>query len=382
MTSAFSKRDTYWMNRALQLARKGIVTTQPNPRVGCVIVKDDQLVGEGWHQKAGSPHAEIHALHQADKAAHGATAYVTLEPCSHTGRTPPCADALINHGIQRVVGAMTDPNPQVSGRGYQRLSDAGIEVDVGCLEHEAQTLNSGFVTRMTMQRPKVHIKLAHSLDGRTAMASGESQWITGAEARRDVQFLRAASCAIITGCDTVLIDDPSMTVRLSPHELNIDPILFRQPLRVIIDGRGRLTGHENIFSQPGDILVASCQPIDATEPLMQASGRHENSSLGQLMFWESPKTHDNRVDLKALLRYLAELQCNDVLVESGSQLAGAFLDNDLCDTLILYCAPTLLGSCARPLLSLPLTKMSEQLRLKWSDVRMVGNDLKMTMIRQ
>lgn len=361
----------FFMARALQLAALGLYSTSPNPRVGCVIVRDGDIVGEGWHQKAGEPHAEVNALRMAGDKARGATAYVTLEPCSHYGRTPPCAEGLINAGVARVVGACSDPNPLVAGRGYQMLRDAGIEVITPCLEGQAIALNKGFMQRMKTGLPYVRIKLAQSLDGRTAMASGESQWITGPAARADVQRLRAKSCAVITGAGSVLTDDPSMTVR--PQETGIDQEqrLWRQPLRVIIDGQQRLSGSEKLFSLPGDILLAVA---DASRCHVQ-----RDSALGQLSIWQAPLTVQGKVDLTALLAELGRLGCNEVLVESGAQLAGAFVAAGQVNELVLYCAPTLLGSDARPLLSLGLERMQQQLRWQWQDVRMVGGDLRLTL---
>lgn len=361
----------FFMARALQLAALGLYSTSPNPRVGCVIVRDGDIVGEGWHQKAGEPHAEVNALRMAGDKARGATAYVTLEPCSHYGRTPPCAEGLINAGVARVVGACSDPNPLVAGRGYQMLRDAGIEVLTPCLEGQAIALNKGFMQRMKTGLPYVRIKLAQSLDGRTAMASGESQWITGPAARADVQRLRARSCAVITGAGSVLSDDPSMTVR--PQETGIDQEqrLWRQPLRVIIDGQQRLSGSEKLFSLPGDILLAVA---DASRCHVQ-----RDSALGQLSIWQAPLTVQGKVDLTALLAELGRLGCNEVLVESGAQLAGAFVAAGQVNELVLYCAPTLLGSDARPLLSLGLERMQQQLRWQWQDVRMVGGDLRLTL---
>lgn len=361
----------FFMARALQLAALGLYSTSPNPRVGCVIVRDGDIVGEGWHQKAGEPHAEVNALRMAGDKARGATAYVTLEPCSHYGRTPPCAEGLINAGVARVIGACSDPNPLVAGRGYQMLRDAGIEVLTPCLEGQAIALNKGFMQRMKTGLPYVRIKLAQSLDGRTAMASGESQWITGPAARADVQRLRAKSCAVITGAGSVLTDDPSMTVR--PQETGIDQEqrLWRQPLRVIIDGQQRLSGAEKLFSLPGDILLAVA---DASRCHVQ-----RDSALGQLSIWQAPLTVQGKVDLTALLAELGRLGCNEVLVESGAQLAGAFVAAGQVNELVLYCAPTLLGSDARPLLSLGLERMQQQLRWQWQDVRMVGGDLRLTL---
>ena len=368
-TDHLSIKDTEWMSRALQLAERGRYTTSPNPRVGCVIVKNDNVIGEGWHQQAGGPHAEVHALRDAGDNAKGATAYVTLEPCSHHGRTPPCAEGLIKAGVARVVGAVRDPNPEVAGRGFQMLRDAGIEVTEACLAEQAYALNTGFMKRMTSGLPLVRLKLAMSLDGRTAMQSGESQWITGPEARRDVQRLRAQSCAVITGADSVIIDNPSMTVRADEAELNIPTELQRQPLRVIIDGSERVTSTAKIFAQPGDILIAG--------HTSRQQKIERSSALGKTDYWSGAK--NEKTDLTALLKYLAAQQCNEVLVESGAQLAGAFIESGLVDELVVYCAPTLLGSEARPLLSLPMSDMKQQIRWHWQDVRMVGNDVRLTL---
>ncbi|WP_430460212.1 bifunctional diaminohydroxyphosphoribosylaminopyrimidine deaminase/5-amino-6-(5-phosphoribosylamino)uracil reductase RibD [Thalassolituus sp. LLYu03] len=361
----------YYMARALQLAALGLYSTSPNPRVGCVIVRDGEIVGEGWHQKAGEPHAEVHALRMAGDKARGATAYVTLEPCSHYGRTPPCAEGLIKAGVARVIGACSDPNPLVAGRGYQMLRDAGIEVITPCLETQAIALNKGFMQRMRSGLPLVRIKLAQSLDGRTAMASGESQWITGPAARADVQRLRARSCAVITGAGSVLTDNPSMKVRPQESGIEQEDRLWRQPLRVVIDGQQRLTGSEKLFSLPGDILLAVA---DASRSKVQ-----RDAALGSLTLWQAPLTRQGKVDLNALLAELGRLGCNEVLVESGAQLAGAFIATGQVSELVLYCAPTLLGSNARPLLSLGLERMEQQLRWQWQDVRMVGGDLKLTL---
>ena len=365
--SCQSTADVKWMAEALRLAKKGRFTTSPNPRVGCVIVKDGIKVGEGWHQKAGEPHAEVHALRAAGDKARDATAYVTLEPCSHYGRTPPCAEGLIKAGVSRVVGAVRDPNPSVAGRGYEMLRQAGIEVVESCLEQEADAINMGFMKRMRTGLPYVRIKLAMSLDGRTAMASGESQWITGSSARRDVQKLRAQSCAVVTGADSVILDNPSMTVRPEEAGLDIPEGLRRQPLRVIIDGRHRVSGKAAIFDKPGDILIAG------RTPPVTAISRDE--TLGRLNYWAGDL--DGHTDIEELLRHLASEGSNEILVESGAKLAGAFVSAGLADELIVYCAPTLLGSDARPLLSLPFGEMKQQIRWQWQDVRMVGNDMRM-----
>jgi diaminohydroxyphosphoribosylaminopyrimidine deaminase/5-amino-6-(5-phosphoribosylamino)uracil reductase len=363
------------MRQALELAQLGLYSTSPNPRVGCVIVKDGRIVGEGWHQKAGEPHAEINALRMAGEDAKDATAYVTLEPCSHYGRTPPCADALIKAGVARVVGACSDPNPSVAGRGYRRLRDAGIEVVESCLATDAETLNIGFMKRMRTGRPYVRIKLAQSLDGRTAMASGESQWITGPQARQDVQKLRARSCAVITGADSVLIDDPSMTVRPAESGIEQEDRLWRQPLRVLIDGQQRVTGDAKLFALQGDILIATRSTDSSVTSASETGTIQRADNLGTLEYWHSEGTE--QVNLAALLDELGQRGCNEVLVESGARLAGAFIEQGLVDELVLYCAPTLLGSDARPLITLPLTRMKEQIRWQWQDVQPISNDIRL-----
>ncbi|WP_313055113.1 bifunctional diaminohydroxyphosphoribosylaminopyrimidine deaminase/5-amino-6-(5-phosphoribosylamino)uracil reductase RibD [Pseudomonas lopnurensis] len=354
--------DHAWMARALQLARKGLYSTHPNPRVGCVIVADGERVGEGWHLRAGEPHAEVHALRQAGERARGATAYVTLEPCSHHGRTPPCAEALVAAGVGRVVAAMQDPNPQVAGRGLARLRSVGIEVASGVLETEARELNAGFIKRMESGLPFVRAKLAMSLDGRTAMASGESQWITGAAARAEVQRLRARSSVVLTGADTVLMDDARLTVRAA--ELGLDAqttalALQRPPLRVLVDGRLRVP-LEAPFFQAGAALVATTAA--GREEAYRDAG-HELLVLGQ-----------ERVDLVALLHELAARGANEVLVEAGPRLVGAFASLGLIDEYRIFVAAKFLGSSARPLLELPLERMSEARELKIVDIRAVGED--------
>ncbi|MDH4608326.1 bifunctional diaminohydroxyphosphoribosylaminopyrimidine deaminase/5-amino-6-(5-phosphoribosylamino)uracil reductase RibD [Pseudomonas sp. BN102] len=352
--------DQAHMARALELARKGIYSTHPNPRVGCVIVRDGQVVGEGWHVRAGEPHAEVHALRQAGELARGATAYVTLEPCSHHGRTPPCADALVAAGVGRVVAAMQDPNPQVAGNGLKRLADAGIAVQSGVLEAEARALNAGFIKRMEQGLPFVRVKLAMSLDGRTAMASGESQWITGPEARAAVQRLRARASVVLTGADTVLTDAARLTVR--PDELGLDPELSalavsRPPLRVLVDGRRRVPASAPFF-QAGPALV-----VTVTDSAPYPG--HELLAL--------PGT-DGRVDLRRLLLELASRGANEVLVEAGPRLAGAFARAGLVDEYQIFIAAKFLGSSARPLLDWPLERMTEAQELKIVEMRAVGDD--------
>lgn len=362
--------DRAWMARALQLAERGLYTVRSNPRVGCVLVKDGVLIGEGWHARAGEGHAEVNALGAAGERARGATAYVTLEPCSHFGKTPPCADALLAAGVSRVVAAMQDPNPQVAGRGLQRLRDAGVEVSCGVLQAEAEALNRGFIRRMRGGLPWVRLKLAMSLDGRTAMASGESQWITGAAARADVQRLRARSDAVISGADAVLQDSSALTVRA--EQLGLEPALAEraaaaQPLRALIDGRLRVPLDAWLFQQQGPTLVV-CHHDQGRAGEWQAAGSELLALPGSA----------GQVDLQALLAELARRGCNEVLVESGARLAGAFWQAGLVDELLVYLAPTLLGSLARPLLELPLAQMAEAPRLQISEVRAVGGDWRIT----
>ncbi|MCE8034208.1 bifunctional diaminohydroxyphosphoribosylaminopyrimidine deaminase/5-amino-6-(5-phosphoribosylamino)uracil reductase RibD [Halomonas sp. MCCC 1A11057] len=365
--------DAAWMARALQLARRGLYTTHPNPRVGCVLVKNHRLIGEGWHVRAGEPHAEIHALRRAGEAARRATAYVTLEPCSHHGRTGPCAVALIEAGIQRVVVAVQDPNPEVAGRGIAMLREAGIEVEVGLLEEEARKLNAGFISRMTRQRPFVRLKMAMSLDGRTAMQSGESQWITGPHAREDVQRLRASASAVMTGVDSIIFDNSRLTVRASQLGLDdAEAIAARQPLRVVVDTQLRLPQAAACLREPGRTLVAT---VPGHEP--QRRTRLEAAGAEVVVLRAGD---DGRVDLSALMRYLAEQELvNEVLLETGATLAGAMLDAGLVDEMQLFVAPTLLGGEARPLFALPgLTRMAQQRPLEILDIRAVGRDWRIT----
>lgn len=368
--------DRRYMARALQLARQGWYTTQPNPRVGCVLVKEGQVIGEGFHLRAGEGHAEVNALAQAGAKAKGATAYVTLEPCSHYGRTPPCAEALIKAGVARVVAGMVDPNPQVAGRGMQMLSAAGIQADAGLLETEAQALNPGFIKRMQTGRPFVRVKMATSLDGRTAMASGESQWITGPAARGDVQTLRAQSSAILTGVDSILQDDSALTVRAEQLPLaNAEMIAARQPLRVVLDSKLRTPASAKILRQPGRTLIATTEyhSPEALTALEQAGAEVKVFAADE----------QKRVELTALLDWLAaDEQCNDLLVETGATLAGAFVEQQLVDELHLYMATTLLGSDARPAFSLPFSQMAEQRRWQQQDLRMIGDDLKIVLVPQ
>lgn len=349
----------YFMSKALRLAEQGLCTTTPNPRVGCVIVNNKQIVGEGAHLKAGEPHAEIFALRQAGQAAKGADIYITLEPCSHTGKTPPCVNAVIAAQPKRVIVAMQDPNPLVAGRGIAALRAAGIEVLVGVLENEASALNIGFVSRMTRGMPYVRCKIAASLDGKTALNNGKSQWITGEPARQDVQRWRAQSCAIITGIGTVLADNPNMTVRLSNS--------VRQPLKVIVDSRLQTPADANILLG-GNVLIAYASDPNHQTEVLQAVG----ATLLHL-----PNVN-GRVDLKVLLAELAKREINEVLLEAGQGMNGAFLQAGLIDELILYYAPKLMGADAKGMFAMPAwTEMQQAIDLQVLDVRQVGADIRL-----
>jgi diaminohydroxyphosphoribosylaminopyrimidine deaminase/5-amino-6-(5-phosphoribosylamino)uracil reductase len=355
------------MARAIQLARRGWYSTSPNPRVGCVLVKDGNIIGEGWHKVAGSGHAEVNALlaaRAAGQITQGATAYVTLEPCSHFGKTPPCADALIEAGIVKVVFGMQDPNPKVAGQGLARLQAAGVEVTGPVLEPDAKSLNTGFIRRMETGKPRVFAKAASSLDGRTAMQSGESQWITGPAARADVQKLRAGSCAIITGVGTVLQDNPALTVR--DESLGLEGLPLRQPLRVIVDSHLQTPLDAKILQQPGNSLLVYAQ---ASPERIE-----EYSSIGIETCCLC--SSEGKVDLQELMVELTNRQCNEVMLESGAKLLGAFLQAQLLDEIYLYMAPTLLGSSARPLAALPLENMNEQIRFDIKELRKVGDDVR------
>jgi len=390
----FTEQDQHFMSRAINLAKKGHFTTSPNPRVGCVLVSYKegigQVIGEGYHQKAGQGHAEVNALAQA-KANNltllkGATAYVTLEPCSHFGRTPPCAQALIDAGVSQVIAAMVDPNPRVSGNGLALLEKAGISVKSGLLEQSARLLNVGFIHQMVNKLPYVRCKLAASLDGKTAMASGESKWITSADARQDVQRLRAQSCAIITGAASVLFDNAKMTVRwseLGELKNNYPKEVLRQPLRIVIDSQNRLTPDLALFEHESPILL-----VNGIVP-----GHVENkveSDLENLPKWphfveqvQLPMAKNAqgklKINLKALLEHLAKRGLNDVLVESGAQLSGAFIEQNLVNELILYQAPKLMGGDGKNLVEMPsISRLNQAKALTISDIRMVGGDIRIT----
>lgn len=350
--------DYRWMARALELAERGLFTTTPNPRVGCVIVRDGAIVGEGWHLRAGEPHAEVHALAMAGEKARGATAYVTLEPCSHHGRTPPCADALVKAGVARVVAAMEDPNPLVAGRGLARLSDAGIETLAGVQENEARELNIGFISRMTRGRPWLRLKAAATLDGKTALNNGVSQWITGDDARRDAHRWRARSCAVLTGIGTVRDDDPQLNVRAIPTE--------RQPLRIVVDARLETPLNARILDG-GRVLVAGAIQDDERIAALQRRG-------ADVLILPNK---GGKVDLPALMTELGRRGINEVLAESGFKLNGSLLREGCVDELILYLAPALAGDDARGLFNLPaLSSLADKRELAFRDVRQIGRDLR------
>lgn len=356
---SFSADDFRLMARALQLAERGLWTTSPNPRVGCVLVRAGEIVGEGWHEKAGEPHAEVHALRAAGDKAWGATAYVTLEPCSHHGRTPPCAEALIAAGISRVVAAMTDPNPLVAGKGLALLQAAGIATASGLLENEARELNIGFVSRMTRARPWLRLKAAASLDGKTALNNGVSQWITGPDARRDGHAWRARACAILTGIGTVRDDDPSLTVR--------DVATTRQPLRVVVDSRLEIAPTARILQGEPVLIVGAVDNAEKVA-LLRSTGN----------FVEILNNGSGKVDLKALLELLAQRGINEVHAEAGFKLNGSLLREGLVDELLLYLAPCLIGHAASGLFNLPeLTTLDGKKRLKIRDLRQLGEDIRL-----
>lgn len=350
--------DFRWMARALELAARGLFTTTPNPRVGCVIVRDDQVVGEGWHVRAGEPHAEAHALAMAGEAARGATAYVTLEPCSHHGRTPPCADALVKAGVKRVVAALSDPNPLVAGRGLQRLRDAGIDTLAGVQEAEARELNIGFISRMTRGRPWLRLKVAATLDGKTALENGVSQWITGDDARRDAHRWRARSCAVLTGIGTVRDDDPQLNVRAIATD--------RQPLRVVVDARLDTPLNARLLDG-GPVLIAAA--VDNPERI--AALQRRGADVVVL------PNDGGKVDLNALMQELGRRGLNEVTAESGFKLNGSLLREGCVDELVLYLAPVLVGDAARGLFNLPaLSTLADKRPLTLRDVRMIGQDLR------
>ncbi len=369
--------DAQFMAHAIQLAELGRYTTAPNPCVGCVLVQGERVIGTGYHRRAGEPHAERLALAAAEAAGEnptGSTAYVTLEPCCHHGRTPPCTDALIAAGVNRVVVAMPDPNPLVAGRGITQLRHAGIAVTVGVLDRAAQRLNLGFCKRMTSGMPFVRCKLAASLDGCTALASGESCWITGEAARHDVQRWRARAAAMMTGVGTVLIDNPALTVRINPEtgiELT-DLHQWPQPLRVITDSQLRTPPTAQLLHLPGKTLIATGADVNSERAAALIAAGAE--------LFACELNTDGRIELTMLVRELAARGCNEVLLETGATLAGAALQAGLIDELVLYLAPHLLGDSGRGLFTLlGIDRMNQRIELEWQDVRQVGNDLRLTL---
>jgi diaminohydroxyphosphoribosylaminopyrimidine deaminase/5-amino-6-(5-phosphoribosylamino)uracil reductase len=346
------------MARALGLAERGLYTAAPNPRVGCVIVRNAAVVGEGWHEQAGKPHAEVNALEQAGARARGASVYVTLEPCSHHGRTPPCADALVRAGVARVVAAMQDPNPKVAGEGFARLSAAGIEVGQGLMENEARAINIGFISRMTRGRPWVRMKIAASLDGRTALANGRSQWITGEAARADGHHWRARACAVLTGIGTVKEDDPQLDVR---HVQTL-----RQPLKVLIDSRLEASPAARLFSGGRVLVFAGADYPERAEPL-----RARGAEIVVL-----PNTH-GKVELPEMLRELGRREINELHVEAGLRLNGSMLGEGCVDELLLYLAPSVIGDSGRGMFRLPaIADLAQQRRLSIADVARIGEDIR------
>jgi diaminohydroxyphosphoribosylaminopyrimidine deaminase/5-amino-6-(5-phosphoribosylamino)uracil reductase len=354
----FTATDHAMMARALRLAERGLYTTRPNPMVGCVMAQGEQIVGEGWHQRAGEPHAEVFALQAAGDRARGATAYVSLEPCAHTGRTGPCADALIAAGVARVVAAMRDPFPQVDGAGFDKLRAAGITVESGLMEAQARAINRGFISRMERGRPWLRIKLATSLDGRSALANGESKWISGEASRLDVQHWRARAGAIVTGAGTVLADDPSLTVRLE------DDTPFVPPLRVVLD--------------PGLATVARGRVREGDAPTLYIHAPDAKPPRGINALLASVPVREGRFDLPAVLRLLAERGVNEIQLEAGATLAGAFLSAGLVDEVLLYVAPVLLGERARPMFDgLAIDTMAQKLKMTIVESRYIGQDVRL-----
>lgn len=367
----FSAADTAFMAQAIRLAQLGRYTTSPNPNVGAVLVKDGAVIGSGYHKQAGGPHAEVFALREAGTNAKGATCYVTLEPCSHHGRTPPCAEALIAAGVARVVVAMQDPNPQVSGRGIAMLRAAGIQVDIGLLETQARAVNPGFLSRMERRRPYVQLKLAASLDGRTALANGDSKWLTGDAARADVQHYRAQSCAVLSTATTVIADNARLNLRAEQLPYSIPGLEngeLRQPKRVILDRNGTLDGKLAIFNDGGEVLLCVSK-LENTRPLPNIARQIH-----------CPLDNNAQFDLPLLLEHLAMREnINTLWVEAGATLAGTLLQLQLVDELIVYLAPKLLGNTAQPLAVLPqFNALAAVPQLSWTDVRMVGQDLRLT----
>lgn len=354
----FSSDDHAYMSQALQLAERGLYSTSPNPRVGCVIVRDGKVAGSGWHVQTGQPHAEINALNVAGEAAQNATVYLTLEPCCHYGRTQPCAEALVRAKVAKVIIAMQDPNPLVAGKGVSLLKQAKIKVQEGLMEERAKELNIGFISRMTNNRPWVRMKLAASLDGKTALNNGVSQWITGEAARYDGHRLRARSCAVLTGIGTVLKDDPQLTVRFIETS--------RQPLRVIIDSRLETPVNAKVIRGEGELIFTASRDKERIAALSNAGARPINLP-----------DENGKITLVKMIQKLADFEINEVLIEAGNKLSGAFIRERLVDELVIYFAPHLIGNTALGMLQLPeLTDLSEKYNLKTQDLRMVGQDIR------
>jgi diaminohydroxyphosphoribosylaminopyrimidine deaminase/5-amino-6-(5-phosphoribosylamino)uracil reductase len=354
--------DLEFMARALQLAERGRFTTDPNPRVGCVLVKNGRIIGEGFHEKAGFAHAEINALKNATEDATGATAYVTLEPCSHHGKTPPCCDVLISAGIKRLVVAMTDPNPLVAGRGLERCKAAGIDVVCDVLHADAEKLNHGFISRMTKNRPFIRSKIAMSLDGKTALANGESKWITSPEARADVHRFRAKSSAILTGIGTILADNPSLNARVH------FPIL--QPIRVVLDSTLQMPLNSKMINLEGRTLILTCSTDEKKQTELK------NVGFEIVILPES----NGRLDLDAVMAFLALQEINNVFVEAGATLNGALLEAGLVNEWLIYVSSSVLGDKGRGAFALPeLQSITDKKNLKWRDIRYVGRDLRLTL---
>lgn len=352
------------MARALQLAERGLYTTDPNPRVGCVIVKNQHIIAEGWHQQTGGPHAEIDALNAAADAAAGSTVYLTLEPCCHHGRTPPCTDALLKAKVERVVVAMLDPNPLVSGKGLKQLHSAGIQTSSGVMQLQAEQLNPGFIQRMSHARPYIRSKIAMSLDGRTAMANGQSQWITSEAARADGHRFRARSSVVMTGIGTVLADDPSLTARLQDQG---DSTEVKQPIRVILDSQLRIPEKAKLIHLPGETWVFTCNQDQQQQQVL--------SDLGVVVITVNPGSQNKGVNLTEVMQRLADREINEVLVEAGAILNGALIQSHLVDELVFYVAPKLLGNVARGAFNFPgLESVQQNIPLEIADMRQIGND--------
>ena len=362
----FSEQDKKYMARAIYLAEKGQYTTTPNPNVGCVIVNNGQVVGEGYHQLAGEAHAEVHALKAAGDQARGATAYVTLEPCSHFGRTPPCAQGLIDAGVDKVVAAMVDPNPQVAGRGLAMLEAAGITTLSGLYDAQARKLNTGFLKRMETGLPYVTCKLASSVDGKTALSNGQSKWITSVEARQDVQKYRARSCAILSGADTVLLDDAKLTVRKNECDIELPAgCELRQPVRVIFDSQNRLTPDLALFKVASPIIILRTH-LDNTQAWPHF--------VEQVVV---PKKN-NKIDSAAVLQLLGERHINQVWLEAGATLAGVFHNENLIDEWVVYLAPKVIGHDGQGLFKIPmLTSMDDIATLHFTDIERIGEDVRL-----